>query len=50
MVHDRRGDQLSAVLCELGFYYGAITNMFVILGLTVPPCLVFFFFALDKRI
>ena len=23
--------------------------MFVILGLTVPPCLVFFFFALDRK-
>ena len=32
-----------------GLYYGGITNSFVILGLTVPPCLVFFFFALDRK-
>ena len=31
------------------FYYGGITNMFVILGLTIPPCLAFFFFALDRK-
>ena len=32
-----------------GLYYGGITNSFVILGLTVPPCLAFFFFALDRK-
>ena len=31
------------------FYYGGITNAFVILGLTIPPCLAFFFFALGRK-
>ena len=31
------------------FYYAGITNMLVILGLTIPPCLAFFFFALDRK-
>ena len=31
------------------FYYCGITNMFVVLGLTIPPCLAFFFFALARK-
>ncbi len=31
------------------FYYIGITNAVVILGLTVPPCLAFLFFALDRK-
>ncbi len=31
------------------FYYIGITNAIVILGLTVPPCLAFLFFALDRK-
>lgn len=31
------------------FYYIGITNIVVILGLTIPPCLAFFFFAVDRK-
>lgn len=31
------------------FYYIGITNAIVILGLTVPPCLAFLFFSLDRK-
>lgn len=31
------------------FYYTGITNPPVILGLTLPPCLVFLLFALDRK-
>lgn len=30
-------------------YYAGIINGFVILGLTIPPCLAFLFFALDRK-
>lgn len=30
-------------------YYGGIVNTIVILGLTLPPCLVFLFFAVDRK-
>ncbi len=30
-------------------YYTGITNAIVILGLTVPPCLTFLFFAIDRK-
>lgn len=30
-------------------YYNGITNAFVIFGLTVPPCLAFLFFAIDRK-
>lgn len=30
-------------------YYGGIVNEIVILGLTIPPCLAFLFFAIDKN-
>ena len=30
-------------------YYGGIVNVFVILGLTIPPCLAFLFFAVDRK-
>ncbi|MDE6005024.1 MAG: hypothetical protein K2G88_06520 [Oscillospiraceae bacterium] len=30
-------------------YYVGIVNVIVILGLTIPPCLVFLFFAIDRR-
>lgn len=31
------------------FYYTGITNTVVILGLTLPPCLAFLFFAIDRK-
>ena len=31
------------------FYYRGITNALVILGLTIPPCMVFLFFAIDRK-
>ena len=31
------------------FYYSGITNSMVILGLTIPPCLSFLFFAIDRK-
>ena len=31
------------------FYYGGITNAFVILGLTIPPCMAFLFYSLDRK-
>lgn len=31
------------------FYYCGITNAIVILGLTIPPCLAFLFFAVDRK-
>ncbi|MGI6336998.1 MAG: hypothetical protein ACOXZM_08105 [Eubacteriales bacterium] len=30
-------------------YYGNIVNVIVILGLTVPPCLTFLFYAIDRK-
>lgn len=30
-------------------YYSGITNSMVILGLTIPPCLSFLFFAIDRK-
>ena len=30
-------------------YYNGMTNAVVILGLTVPPCLTFLFFAIDRK-
>lgn len=31
------------------FYYAGIVNVFVIVGLTIPPCLAFLFFAIDRK-
>lgn len=31
------------------FYYIGITNAIIILGLTIPPCLVFLFFAMHRK-
>lgn len=31
------------------FYYVGITNAFVILGLTIPPCIAFLLFAIDRK-
>ena len=31
------------------FYYLGITNAVVILGLTIPPCMAFLFFAIDRK-
>lgn len=31
------------------FYYDGIANMFIILGLTIFPCLAFLFFAIDRK-
>ena len=31
------------------FYYFGITNVFVILGLTIPPCLAFLFFSIVRK-
>lgn len=30
-------------------YFGGIVNMFIILGLTIFPCLAFLFFAIDRK-
>lgn len=32
-----------------GAYYASMTNTPVILGLTIPPCLAFMFFAIDRK-
>lgn len=31
------------------FYYGGMVNEIVIIGLTVPPCFAFLFFAIDRK-
>lgn len=31
------------------FYYMGITNAIIIIGLTIPPCLAFLFFAIDRK-
>lgn len=31
------------------FYYVGITNAFVILGLTIPPCMAFLFYSIDRK-
>lgn len=45
---------ISASCCLLYFvswiiYYVGIVNTLVILGLTIPPCLAFLFFAIDRK-
>ena len=46
---------IAAVICCLLYYanwviyYNGVVNMIVILGLTVPPCLAFLFFAVDRK-
>lgn len=45
---------LAAICCFLYFiswivYYAGIVNVMVIIGLTLPPCLAFLFFALDRK-
>lgn len=30
-------------------YYNGMTNAIVILGLTIPPCLAFLFFVIDRK-
>ena len=46
---------IAAIICCLLyyaswiFYYTGVVNMIVILGLTVPPCLAFLFFAVDRK-
>ncbi|MCM1330221.1 MAG: hypothetical protein NC253_12375 [Ruminococcus sp.] len=46
---------IAAALCVLiyfagwGFYYSGITAPAVIICLTLPPCLAFLFFALDRK-
>ena len=35
--------------CSWVFYYLGVTNGLVILGLTIPPCLAFLFFAIDRK-
>ncbi len=43
---------IAVIICCLlyfiswGFYYNGVTNILVILGLTIPPCLAFLFFAI----
>lgn len=46
---------IAAMICCLlyfaswiGYYFG-IVNAVIILGLTIPPCLAFMFFAIDRR-
>ena len=31
------------------FYYCGMTNAVIILGLTIPPCMAFLFFAIDRK-
>lgn len=45
---------IAACSCLLYFvswivYYGGIINVIVTLGLTIPPCLAFLFFAIDRK-
>lgn len=46
---------IAAMICCLLYfacwiiYYIGVVNMIVILGLTVPPCLAFLFFAVDRK-
>ena len=45
---------MAAGCCLLYFaswiaYYAGIVNAFVILGLTIPPCLVFLLFSIDRK-
>lgn len=35
--------------CCWVFYYLGVTNGVVILGLTIPPCMTFLFYAIDRR-
>ena len=35
--------------CGWGFYYLGVTNWLVIMGLTIPPCMAFLFFAIDRK-
>ena len=35
--------------CSWVFYYLGVTNGLVILGLTIPPCLAFLLFAIDRK-
>ena len=35
--------------CSWVFYYLGVTNGLVILGLTIPPCMAFLFFAIDRK-
>lgn len=35
--------------CSWIVYYSGIVNAIVILGLTIPPCLAFLFFAIDRK-
>lgn len=35
--------------CSWVFYYLGVTNGLVILGLTIPPCVAFLFFAVDRK-
>lgn len=46
---------IAVIICCLLYYaswviyYNSVVNMIVILGLTVPPCLAFLFFAVDRK-
>ena len=46
---------IAAIICCLlyftgwVFYYIGVTNAVVILGLTIPPCLAFLFFSIDRK-
>lgn len=35
-------------VCWAAYYHG-ITNVVIVLGLTIPPCLAFLFFAIDRK-
>ena len=45
----------AAIICCLLYfvcwicYYDGMVNMFIILGLTVPPCLAFMLYAIDRK-
>ncbi len=35
--------------CSWVFYYLGVTNWLVIMGLTIPPCMAFLFFSVDRK-
>lgn len=35
--------------CSWVFYYLGVINWLVIMGLTIPPCMAFLFFAIDRK-
>ena len=46
---DSFGRLLRIIFHQLDSYYIGMINAPVILGLTIPPCLAFLFFAIDRK-